>query len=179
MTDSAGLYGQSLYELARRENLTEEITGEAVAVKKILDVNPDYITLLSEPSIPKAKRLSLLDDAFRGEIQPYLLNFLKLLLENNMLRSYGGCVRKMRQLYNQDHGIAEAVVTSAVALTADQMNRLQKKLESYSGKRVEITQKTNPGVLGGIRVEMDGELLDGTVKGRLDTIRKRVEQTVV
>ena len=48
-------------------------------MKTLLEENPDYYSLLAEPSIPKKERLSLLDQAFATELQPYLLNFLKLL----------------------------------------------------------------------------------------------------
>lgn len=179
MIDTAGIYGKSLYDLAAEENLTEEILPQMEAVKGLFDENPDYIRLLQEPSIHKAERLSLLDEAFGGSLHPYLLNFLKILLEKDLLRQYSACLRRYRDLYNKDHGITDAVVTSAVALSDEQVQKLKARLESMSGKKVIMHQKINPDILGGLKVEIDGKELDGTVKGRLSDIRRKVNETVM
>ena len=64
---------------------------EMDSIRQIFRENPDYLVLLSEPSIPKTERVALLNKAFDGQIQPYLLNFLGILCENGALREFGGC----------------------------------------------------------------------------------------
>ena len=179
MTTATSLYGQSLYDLAAEEGLSEEILMQMEAVEKIFAENPDYITLLLEPSIPRRERLGLLEEAFKDQLHPYLLNFLMILLENNLLRGFGSCNRTYRGSYYKDHGIAEATVTSAVALTDEQSDSLKAKLEKISGKRILLRQKVDSSLLGGLRVEIEGKLLDGTVMGRLTDLRKKVSETVL
>ncbi len=179
MTSDQSLYGQSLYDVAADEGITGELLEELVGVKAVFSENPDYIRLLSEPSIPKKERLELVDKAFSGEIHPYLLNFLKILLENGLLRSFPSCVSVFRSNYNRDNGIAEATVTSAVELSEEEKTELLHKLESLSGKKVLLKNVVDSSVLGGIRVELDGRLYDGTVSGRLADIRKKISQVVV
>jgi F-type H+-transporting ATPase subunit delta len=179
MTTAWGLYGQSLYDLAAEEKADDQIMEELEAVRGIFRENPDYITLLSEPSIPGKNRIQLLDDAFGGQIHPYLLNFLKILVEKGMLRGFSTCCSAYRKSYNRDHGIYEAIVTGAVPLSEDQAQALQAKLEKVSGKKVLLTRRVDARVLGGLSVELDGKLFDGTVGGRLDEIRRRVTETVL
>ncbi len=179
MTTAWGLYGQSLYDLAAEEKADDQIMEELQAVRAIFADNPDYVTLLSEPSIPGKTRIQLLDEAFRGQIHPYLLNFLKILVEKGMLRGFSTCCNTFRSSYNKDHGISEASVVSAVPLSAEQAKALQTKLEKYSGKKVLLTQKVDSKVLGGLSVEIDGKLFDGTVEGRLDELRRKVTETVL
>lgn len=179
MTRASEIYGKSMYTLAVGEGLEEEICREAEQVRALFRENPDYVRLLSEPSIHREERLGLLDQAFSGQIHPYLLNFLKLLTERELVGEFGACCRVMKQLYNRDHGIAEAVVTAAVPLTDDQRARLLDKLTAYSGRRVELREKVDPSVLGGLRVEIDGRLLDGTVQTRLADLRSKVDSTVL
>ena len=88
MTSASTVYGQSLYELAKEEGISEEILQEMQTVGTLLKENPKYITLLLEPSIRKKQRLALLDEAFGGQVHQYLLNFLKILVENGVLRSF-------------------------------------------------------------------------------------------
>ena len=163
MTTAWGLYGQSLYDLAVEEKADEQIMEELDAVRGIFAENPDYITLLCEPSIPVKNR----------QIHPYLLNFLKILVEKGMLRGFSTCCSTYRSSYNKDHGISEATVISAVPLTDEQASALQAKLEKISGKKVLLSRKVDAKVLGGLSVELDGKLFDGTVGGRLNGIKTR------
>ncbi|MDD6716317.1 MAG: ATP synthase F1 subunit delta [Firmicutes bacterium] len=179
MIKDSDLYGQSLYDLASSENLADDILCQMQTVLKLLAENPDYVRLLTEPSIPKKQRLALLDEAFGSDMQPYLLNFLKILVENGMVRDFGGCCRRYTELYNADRGIAQAEVTSAVPLNAQQLERLRAKLEEISGKKIRLQPKVDPSVLGGLRVSLEGKLLDGTVKGRLEDLRRKVSETVM
>ncbi len=179
MMKDSDLYGQSLYDLASSENLADDILCQMQTVRKLFTENPDYVRLLTEPSIPKKQRLALLDEAFGSDMQPYLLNFLKILVENGMVRDFGGCCRRYTALYNADRGIAQAEVTSAVPLSGQQLERLRAKLEEISGKKIQLQPKVDPSVLGGLRVSLEGKLLDGTVKGRLDDLRRKVSETVM
>ena len=179
MTQIARLYGGSMYDLAAEEKITETVMEQMQTIRQLFGENPDYVRLLSEPSIPKAERTGLLDAAFGQEAERYLVNFLKLLCERGILGEYAGCCEEFTRRYNVDHGIATAVVTSAVSLTQEQMTALKKKLEKISGKTVKLTQKTDPTVLAGLRVELEGKQLDGTVKSRLDGLSRKLNELIV
>ncbi len=179
MTSAGSLYGKSLYDLAAEEKLAERIMEELTCVQELFREFPEYIDLLQEPSVPKKERLGLLDEAFGDALQPYLLNFLKLLTEKGLLREFHSCCRAYRSRYNEAHGIVDAVVVSAAELDAAQEKRLLERLEAISGKNVVLHRKTDPAVLGGVRVEMEGRLYDGTVRGRISDLRRKLEETVL
>ena len=179
MTQYANLYGKSLYDLAAEEQAEERIAEEMECVSQLLNDNPDYVRLLSEASLPKAERLHLLDEAFGDAVHPYLLNFMKILVEEDHVREFTGCCRRVRHLYNADHGITEAEAVSAVPLTDAQREALVAKLQKVSGKTVRLTCREDPSILGGLRVTMDGKLYDGTVQGRLGELRQKVTGTTI
>ena len=112
MTETARMYGGSLYDLAAEEGLDERILGELEGVTALLNGDAEYLHLLSIPSIPKKERCALLDEAFRGQVHLYVLNFMKLLCEKGALRELPGCVRAYRLRYNEAHGILEATAVS-------------------------------------------------------------------
>lgn len=179
MTQTARLYGTSLYELAAEEQLTDTMMQQMWEIRGLFRDNPEYLRILGEPSIPKQERTGLLDKAFGGQAETYLVNFLKLLCERGMIREYAECCDEFTRRYNEEHGIAEAVVTAAVVLSDAQMDALREKLETISGKKVSLTQKKDPTVLAGLRVELEGKLLDGTVQGRLSGISRKLNEIIV
>ena len=141
MTEIARMYGGSLYDLAAEEGLETRILGELEEVNALFKANPDYLHLLSIPSIPKKERCGLLDEALRGQVHLYVLNFLKILCEKGTLRELGGCTRAYRIRYNEAHGILEATATSAIALTKEQTAALHQKLEALTGKTIDLQTK--------------------------------------
>ena len=178
MTQTARIYGDSLYDLAAEEALSERIMEESAAVGELFQQNPDYRRLLAEPTITKQERLGLLDQAFSGRIHGYLLNFLKILCERGILMEYEGCLEQYVTRYNRDHGIAEATVTSAVPLTESQVKALKEKLSSVSGKKILLKQLIKPSVIGGLKVELEGKLMDGTISSRLSGLHRKITDTV-
>lgn len=176
MTEHARVYGGSLYDLAAEEQLTEAIKNDMQEIKQIFRDNPDYIRLLSEPSIKKDERTDLIEKAFGESAERYLVNFLKILCERNILNEYEGCLEEFTKRYNADHNIAEAIVVSAVELNDQQKAALKEKLEKTSGKTIDLVAKVDPTVVAGIKVELEGKQLDGTVTGRLAGISKKLSE---
>ena len=179
MTQTARVYGGSLYELAVEEKLVETIGEQMEEIRRLFWEIPDYMKLLCEPSIPWEERTSLVDQSFGTQAEKYLVNFIKLLCERNILREYGGCCDEFRRRYHADHGIAEAVVTSAVALSDAQMETLKQKLEKVSGKQISLTQKKDASVVAGLRVELEGRSYDGTIQGRLSSLSRKLDEIIV
>ncbi len=179
MTKNARMYGESLYELAAEEKLTDVLLEQIVVIRRIFRENPEYLRILAEPSISQAERKDLIEAAFAAQAEPYLVNFIKLLCEHNLLRDFFGCCEAFIQRCNIEHGIAEAVVTSAVPLTVGQINILREKLEKISGKSIRLIQNVDCRMLAGVRVELEGKELDGTVQGRLSDMARKLAENIV
>lgn len=179
MTEHARVYGGSLYDLAAEEKLTDAIRDELLAVKEIFRENPDYLKLLSEPSIKKEDRTKLIEEAFGDKAERYLVSFIKLLCEKGLLNEFEGCTEEYVKRYNADHNIAEAVVTSAVTLNDGQLSALKNKLQTVSGKQIFLVNKVDPSVVAGLKVELEGKQLDGTVQGRMADFSKKLNETIM
>lgn len=178
MTELAKRYGGSLYDLAAEESLTEPVLQELTLAADCCKQEPDYLRLLQLPSIPKRERCGLLDKAFEG-MHPYVVNFLKILCEEDLLGELSGCLDAYRERYNADHGIVEATVVSAVPLSAAEREKLLATLQARTGKTIHLTEKNDPAVLGGLRLDLAEERLDGTVQRRLELLRDDIANVVV
>ena len=179
MTEVGSVYGEALYGLCQEEGLTQAVLSELEVLQMCFQDTPDFIRLLSNPALTKAERCSILDETFRGKIQQYLLNFLKILTEKGYMRHFADCCGTYRNCYNRDHNILPVKATTATALTKEQALRLTEKLSAITGKTVTITNHVDPEVLGGVRLTYDGKQLDDTIANRLDSIRSLLKNTVL
>ena len=179
MIKIGSVYGEALYELAKEENLSADIGAQLKVLKASFQQEADFLKLLSTPSLTKAERCQILDDSFRGQVHPYLLNFMKILTEKGYMRYFSDCANAYMNRYNQDNGILPVTAVTAVALSAEQTEKLSAKLTKITGKHVELINRIDPSCLGGVRLDYDGQRLDDTVSHRMDTIRDMLKNTVL
>ena len=179
MTEVGSVYGEALYSLAHEEGLSDAILQQLKTLDGCFAQEPGFLRLLSSPNLSKAERCQILDNCFRGKVEAYVLNFLKILTEKGYIRHFGDCVASYRSQYSQDHGILPVTAVTAVALTAEQTARLTEKLRAITGKRIDLTNKLDPAVLGGMRLDYDGKRVDDTVSHRLDAVRSMLKNTVL
>ena len=117
-------YGGALYDLAKDEGLSAQILADLGAFAAVFRENPDYRRLLTEPSIPKAEREALLDEAWKDALHPYTLNFVKLLCANGTVSQLPDCETVYRARYNEDNNILAVTAVSAAPMREE----LQEKL---------------------------------------------------
>ena len=177
MTQIGNTYGQALYDLAREEGLSTQILEQLQALDQAFAREQEFLRLLGAPNLPKEERCQILDDSFRSKIEPYVLNFLKLLTEKGYVRYFSDCCRVYREHYNADNGILPVQAVCAVALTGEQEQKLTDKLSHLTGKTIQLTTKVDPSVLGGVRLDYDGKRVDGTVQSRLQALRDMLKNT--
>ena len=179
MTEVGTNYGGALYELAASEKLEQIILDQLQLLAESFSQEPEFIKLLSSRSLSKEERCRILDDSFSGKLHPYVVNFLKILTEKGYVRQFPDCYAAYRIRYNADHNILPVTAITAVALNEEQASRLQEKLEKLTNKTVELTNRIDPQVLGGVRLDFDGKSMDDTLAHRLASVRNLLNNTIL
>ena len=171
MTEIGKAYGGSLFMLARAEGLYAIIGEEMTSLCGALKEDYDFVRLMVTPTLKKSKRLEILAETFEGKVHEYVLNFMSILVENGTFEEIFSCGEEYRTLYNREHGIVDITAVTAVPLDDELSGKLAAKLEGALGKKVVLQNRVDSGVIGGVRLEMDGESIDGSVRSRLDGIK--------
>ena len=179
MTQVGSVYGEALYSLAVEESLGAQILEEISVLSQSFHAEPDFIRLLCTPNLSVQERCKILDDSFRGNVHPYVLNFLKILTEKGYMRHFFDCCKAYEESYNRDNGILPVTAITAVSLNPAQAEKLTEKLCQITGKQVSLRCRIDPKVYGGVRLDYDGKRLDDTVSHRLDAIRDLLDKTVL
>ena len=180
MTNVGSIYGQALYDLALSEGLAEEIGKQLAVLNRCFTQEaPEFLRLLGAPTLSKEERCKILDDSFRGQVQPYVLNFLKILTEKGYMRHFSDCCHAYQEQYRKDNGILLVEAVTAVPLRPEQSRLLTQKLQSLTGKTIQLQERIDPAVVGGMRLDYDGKRLDDTVANRLASLRALLKDTTL
>lgn len=176
MTATGNNYAEALFILAREENSVEVFFEGLKTVEDVFKENAEYLQFLSTPSISKSERTQALFAAFEGKINQHVLSFLQLLCEHGKADSFFECVCEFERLRALANATVEATVKSAVELDDQQKEGIVKALEKRTGKNVSLKCVVEPTILGGIAIELDGALLDGSVKNNLKHAREVISE---
>ena len=172
MTQTSKEYAEALFELALQDGSTDTVSAALDDVREVMAADPAFMDLLKSPAVPREVRVSTLEQCFRGRVPEIVLAILRMLCVkghmgelDRMITEYG--------LLNQEHqGIAMAHVTSAVALKEAEKERLRQGLEASFGKKVALQCSLDRTLLGGIRVEIEGKVIDGSIRNKLQQIKE-------
>ena len=143
---------------------------------------PELEPVLASPRVAHEEKERLLDQAFRGQMQPVLLNFLKVSSRRRRLDCLQAVRRAARELLNQLQGKVEVRVTTAAPVEAPLMENIRQRLSQQLGAEVVINADVDPAVLGGLIVRVGDKIFDGSIANRLSRVRQSalsgVAQTV-
>lgn len=176
MTDTAKEYATALFALSKENDSETEYYNGVEYIKEVFKANQEYIEFLATPNIPKEERTAALQKLFEAEVPELVLNFVQLICEKGHIRSYSDIAKEYMLLYLAYKDISYADITSAAELDDEQKSELQKKLEKLSGNKVVMEFTVDRSLLGGVIVRMDGTVLDGSLKSRLEDVKEVLDK---
>lgn len=171
-------YGKALFLLALEENKDEQIFEEVKSLSKIFKENNDYVIILDSPAVMLDEKLSLIDSSLK-DCDEYVKNFVKMLCEKHSVFQFEDCVKAYSKEYDKHHNIIRSVVISAVKLSDTQLEKMKLALEKKSGKTVFLENEIDPSLIGGVVLRTEGKQFDGSIKGRLDSMKRSIEDIKV
>jgi F-type H+-transporting ATPase subunit delta len=170
-------YARALVGLAEEQNKIEVFGGELEKVQEAFSVHKELKMVLVNPTYSKGKKAALLTELMEHlDLSEDIRKFLGLLLEKDRLKFYSQILHSYRQLADECSGIERAQLTSAKRLTKEQKELIKTELEKQTGKKVDLEIKVSSSLLGGIKTEIGGRVVDGSLLTQLkrmgDTLTK-------
>ena len=176
MKEMSKEYAVALFTLGKEAGREKLFEASMQRVVSVFEEHPEYRLFLACPGIPMDTRLSGIQETFKTEVCEEVRALLELLCRRGRLGILEECLKEYQALLRIFHGKAIAKVTSAVSLTSEEQVRLQTQLEKKSGQSVVLSCFVDPELIGGIIVEMDGCVMDGSLKARLNQVKEVVSQ---
>jgi F-type H+-transporting ATPase subunit delta len=101
-----------------------------------------------------------------------VLNLCYLLILKGKLKNVDQIADEYEALLDEQRGIKHAVVTTAVAIDDTEKQRIASQLEKITGKKVSVKLQVNPSIVGGMVARIEDTLIDGSVRNKLDLLRR-------
>lgn len=175
---AAGLakrYAKALEEAAAEADALEAVGTELERVATLWHQDPAMAAFFGNPGIllrDKAETLKSLSQ--RMALAPLVARFLNLLLSRHRMQALPTMARLYRNLMNKRLGRVEAAVTTAVPLPADLQKGLRRQLAQVLGRTVLLAPHVDPAILGGVVVQVDSTVYDGSLRTQLKQLRERL-----
>ena len=164
-------YGTAIFEIANEDNKLEEYGRELADVSQALFGQAELKDFLTNPQIQPEDKKQVLLRLLKDQVSPMMMNFLLLLVDKRrivLLEAINDCYQ---ELSNKAQGIIIADVTTAYDLKAELKARLSSKLESVTGKKVQLRTHQDQSIIGGVVVKIGDTRIDGSVIGRLQALK--------
>jgi F-type H+-transporting ATPase subunit delta len=128
--------------------------------------------VLENPLISRDERKDFITRLLKGRVSSLMLHLLYLLVEKGRAKFLPLIAETYHQLADEVRGILRTQVSSFLPLTNQERRALVQKLTSMTGKKIVLEERVDPALLGGMRLQMGDEVIDGTVAGRLKELRE-------
>jgi F-type H+-transporting ATPase subunit delta len=165
------VYATALFEAARDRGRLEPVREELAQIVQAEAEVPELRELLRNPQLDPRARASALEDVLSGG-EELLRNFLLVLADKGRTGSLEEIAREFERLIAEHEGVIHAELTTAVELSDQEAQALLRQIQEASGRKVEATRTVDPGLIGGIVLQVGSHRLDASVRGRLERLRR-------
>lgn len=176
MEKKVNSYAEALFLLSREEESSREYLTALCDICTVFRENPEYPVFLASYAISKEKRIEAIEKAFGGRIPERVVSFICILCEKRKIFEIEEIKSEFENMYFQAENISKAVVTGAYPLSDDQKAKMKEKLERLCGHRVEAQFETDRSLIGGMTVELDGRIIDSSVRNQLNKLREVMDK---
>jgi F-type H+-transporting ATPase subunit delta len=173
MEEIAQVYARSIFEVAQEHGTLDVVRGQLGQFADALDGNRELTTFFFSPYFSTPEKQDGLDRMLQ-DADPALVNLLKVLIENHRMPVIFRIRRELDRLWEEENRLLPVQITSAVALDEATVERVGREIGEQTGRHVQLTTDVDPDVLGGIVLRVGNQILDASIRNRLDQLRRQV-----
>ena len=170
---AARRYAEASFELAMRDDALDA-WSDGLGLMAGVAADPAVGRMLDNPAMPHAERQAMVGKIFAGRVALGPLNLARFLAKRGRFEILPAVAAEFTRLLNRRNGVVEAVITSAAPLTAAETDAISARVATMTGSDVILRTEIDPALIGGLTVKVGDQLLDASVRGRLERLRGRL-----
>ena len=173
MEEIAAVYARSLFEVAKEQDKLDVVRDQLGEFVDALGSSRELQVFFFSPYFSTQEKEDGLERAV-SDTDPAVLNFLKLLIEKHRMPVVFRIRAEFDRLWEEENKLLPVEITSAIELDKDIVKQLGDRISEQTGRKVELSSRVEPDILGGIVVQVGNSVLDASVRNRLEQLRRQV-----
>ena len=175
-TTLARRYAKALVEIGQEKDSLEKYGQDLSSLTELVDVSRDFREILINPVFTKDDKKRIAGQIFtRLHTDQMVINFVNLLIDRKRIDQLAGIEKAYRQEVDQIRGITRGEVVSAEPLSEEQLGRVTGALSQISGKKVLVSTRVDPSLIGGLSAKVGDKVFDGTIRTQLSQLKESLK----
>ena len=170
-------YAQAIFQLAVQQDLVDQWAGELDSLSQVLQ-DEEFSSFLEHAQVPLSEKNRSIDAVF-PDTNPLVRNLVALLISRGSTKLIRDVYLSYSQLVDEYRGRQRVEVTSAIPLDAAELERISRFVSELIQKEVVVSTEVDESILGGVIIQVGDQLLDGSVRSRLEGLRRQVRSDVI
>jgi len=172
-------YAEALFSVAKEENRIEALRSELDFVVSSFETYPEFFEIVKMPTLNKSDKKDVIVETFGEKVSIEMINFFKTLIDKNRIVDILAIRSEFNARVDDFNKVLSVTVESVVPLTEQQLQTLTQKLKAKLGKEIVLVPSVNSDLLGGLVVKMGEQVIDGSVKYKLESMLEGLTQIIV
>ena len=167
-------YGEALFELAKESGELVRWGQQARCLAAVVKEKPQLLDFFNAVKISAEEKKQMVNTLFAGQVDNMLVHFLDLLIDKKRTKHTVEILRQFISLENAERGVAEGVVYSARKLAKEDVARIEQAMAKRQGQNLELTNRVDPRLISGIKVVIGNEVIDGSMKSKIESLKSEL-----
>ena len=168
----ASRYAKSLIDLAQENNNLDQVKIDMDGVVQVIKTSTELQAVLTNPIIKTDRKTAILTALFSDKVKPEILAFFHIMAKKGRANLIYPTAQEFVREYNEVKGIVNVEVTSAAALSQENLQALKQSIAQQLNKEIILINKVDATLIGGFIVKVGDRLLDESIQGKLNKLER-------
>ena len=169
-------YAQAIFEIALVQNNIDSWSDSLEDILAVID--SVSIEILDSPQISKSKKYGLIQNVFKHIKNKMVINLVCLLVSRCLIYILSDIFIEFKKIHDKYKNVSRPIVISAVKLDKKQLDDLKMMSQNLFGGEIELETAIDPTIIGGLILKVEDTVLDGSVKKKLNNMRKEIIKNI-
>jgi len=172
-------YAEAFFSIAQKANKLDDYQQELEMIVKTIDEVENLKEYFAHLLIPAKEKKKLASKIFADKVSEMTLNFLLMIIDKRRETYIGLIVEEYKEMADASRNITKAEFIAAQEVPEEEVKSLAEKLSASTGKVVQLKPKVDPSLIGGVKIRIGDQIIDGTVAKKLEMLKEKLKQVKI
>jgi F-type H+-transporting ATPase subunit delta len=165
-------YALALYTVAEEKGKVEEYLNDLREIVSLMNNDANFMKLIKQPFVSTSEKKKIFINIFKGKIDEDLLSFLLILVEKDRILFTEEKLKEMEKIHLERNNTLLVEVKTVIPLNDSERENLRRKLIDIYDKKIIFVEKIDKKIIGGVYIRVGDDVIDGTLKIKLEEMKK-------